>query len=329
MKSGSELETGFYGDAEESMIVDSRDFKLQTPTKHKHKKSRKQRNSASDNKKRKRKRPTIPEEIASDRTMVKYWAQRYKLFSKFDDGIKLDKESWYSVTPEKIAEHIAERCRCELIIDAFCGCGGNAIQFAFTCERVIAIDIDPVKIENARHNAKVYGVDDRIEFILGDFFKLAQNLKADVVFLSPPWGGPSYLSKETYNIEDMGIFGLKAFRFAKNITDNIAYFLPRNTAVDQLMRLAGPGNKVEIEQNLLNNKVKTVTAYYGDELIEWGGKERDGYLQSETNFSLPEDDPHAIGHDTKNLKLNKEQTALEDNEFDFGIYEENGAETFG
>lgn len=44
-------------------------------------------------------------------------------------------ESWYSVTPEKIAEHIAERCRCELIIDAFCGCGGNAIQFAFTCER--------------------------------------------------------------------------------------------------------------------------------------------------------------------------------------------------
>lgn len=39
----------------------------------------------------KRKRPTIPPEIADDRSMMKYWAQRYKLFSRFDDGIKLDK----------------------------------------------------------------------------------------------------------------------------------------------------------------------------------------------------------------------------------------------
>jgi hypothetical protein len=31
--------------------------------------------------------------------------------------------------------HIAERCRADTIIDAFCGSGGNAIQFAFTCER--------------------------------------------------------------------------------------------------------------------------------------------------------------------------------------------------
>ena len=42
-------------------------------------------------------------------------------------------EGWFSVTPEKIAEHIAVRCRCDLIVDAFCGVGGNAIQFAFTC----------------------------------------------------------------------------------------------------------------------------------------------------------------------------------------------------
>ena len=44
-------------------------------------------------------------------------------------------EGWFSVTPEKIAEHIAERCRCDLIVDAFCGVGGNAIQFAAVCEK--------------------------------------------------------------------------------------------------------------------------------------------------------------------------------------------------
>lgn len=39
------------------------------------------------------------------------------------------------MTPEKISAHIAERSRCDIIIDGFCGAGGNTIQFALTCER--------------------------------------------------------------------------------------------------------------------------------------------------------------------------------------------------
>ena len=42
---------------------------------------------------------------------------------------------------------------------------------------MIAIDIDPTKIELARHNAAVYGVADRIEFIVGDFFKVVPTLQ--------------------------------------------------------------------------------------------------------------------------------------------------------
>ncbi|TNY19061.1 hypothetical protein DMC30DRAFT_398707 [Rhodotorula diobovata] len=47
----------------------------------------------------------------------------------------MDREGWYSVTPENVAAQIAERCRSGVVVDAFCGVGGNAIQFAFTCER--------------------------------------------------------------------------------------------------------------------------------------------------------------------------------------------------
>ena len=72
---------------------------------------------------------------------------------------------------------ISNSARCDVIVDGFCGVGGNAIQFAFTCERVIAIDIDPAKIQLARHNAAVYGVADRIEFIVGDFFKVVPKLQ--------------------------------------------------------------------------------------------------------------------------------------------------------
>lgn len=140
-------------------------------------------------------------------------------------------ESWYSVTPESIAVNTAERCKCNLIIDAFCGAGGNSIQFAMTCKRVIAIDIDPNKIELARHNAQVYGVLDRIEFICGDFFQLAPHMKADVIFLSPPWGGPAYLENDVYDLENMlqpHPFS-KMMETAKLVTENVSVFLPRNS----------------------------------------------------------------------------------------------------
>ena len=45
---------------------------------------------------------------------------------------------------------------------------------------VIAIDIDPVKIACARQNAVVYGVEDRIEFIVGNFFDIVPQLKVRV-----------------------------------------------------------------------------------------------------------------------------------------------------
>lgn len=46
-----------------------------------------------------------------------------------------------------------------MVLDCFVGCGGNAIQFAMTCHHVIAVDIDPQKLECARHNARIYGVE--------------------------------------------------------------------------------------------------------------------------------------------------------------------------
>lgn len=145
-------------------------------------------------------------------------------------------ESWFSVTPEVIARHIATRCEIDgVILDAFCGCGGNTIQFAKYCNKVIAVDCDPVKIEYCKNNARIYGVEDKIEFICGDFMELAPTLKADVVFLSPPWGGPSYSSSEEFDIETMiPMNGKKLFELAKGISENIAYYLPRNVNKDHV-----------------------------------------------------------------------------------------------
>ena len=63
------------------------------------------------------------------------------------------------------------------LVDAFCGAGGNAIQLARVCGKVIAIDLDPVKIRMARHNARIYGVEHKIEFVEGDAFEVIPRLK--------------------------------------------------------------------------------------------------------------------------------------------------------
>ncbi|VTJ80080.1 Hypothetical predicted protein, partial [Marmota monax] len=115
-------------------------------------------------------------------------------------------------------------------------------------KRVIAIDIDPVKVDLAHRSAEVYGIADKIEFICGDFMLLAPCLKADVVFLSPPWGGPDYATAETFDIRTMiSPDGFEIFRLSQKITNNIFYFLPRNADIDQVASLAGPGGQVEIE----------------------------------------------------------------------------------
>jgi len=128
------------------------------------------------------------------------------------------------------------------------------------------VDIDPNKIQLARHNAKVYGVADRIQFIVGDFFELAPSLKANVVYMSPPWGGVEYLSEDIYNVSALGgcMEAKKLMDAARIITSNIVLYLPRTSNLYQVIELAGAGGSVDIESNMMGRKKKAITAYYGD-----------------------------------------------------------------
>lgn len=230
-----------------------------------------------------------------------YWRNRFFLFSRFSEGIKLDEESWYSVTPESIARHIANRVELALskpqspsdigpkfiILDGFCGAGGNAIQFAqmVTTAIVYAVDIDPEKIMLAKHNATIYECADKIQFIVADFFQLIQSDRkpfghVDICFLSPPWGGPNYVEYKSYSLHQMTPDGFEIARLvSKYVTKNISFLLPRNfdeSELEPLSRIIYDENKnemdkeikVEIEKNLLYQRVKTMTAYFGNLVID-------------------------------------------------------------
>ncbi|XP_073010794.1 uncharacterized protein [Typha latifolia] len=214
-----------------------------------------------------KKRKRSPRE--SNPLIAKYWRQRYSLFSLYDRGIRMDDEGWFSVTPEAIAAaHAARAAATDLVVDCFAGVGGNAIQFAARGCYVVAVEIDPWKVRCAVRNAKIYGVEDRIDFVVGDFFLLAPFLKGDVVFISPPWGGPSYSKVKSFTLDMLKPKdGFSIFQVAQRITPNIIMFLPRNVDINQveeLSWLSSPPLSVEIEENYIKGRLKGVTAYFGN-----------------------------------------------------------------
>ncbi|GAC99045.1 potential TrimethylGuanosine Synthase [Pseudozyma hubeiensis SY62] len=255
---------------------------------------------------------------------LKYWRHRHSLLSLYSSGCLLDEQSWYSITPESVAFRIAKRCSTDrTVVDLFAGAGGNAIQFAFTCAKVIAVELDEVKLKLARWNAMVYGVEDRIVFVQGDSLGLLKAMvqrrekggggdevvwkgltasqldDVQAVFLSPPWGGVDYAAQPTtpsleqsnYHLSSIQpIDGLSLFAQVTQAfhTNNIAFYLPRNTSLSELSHLTtllDPARSsssssstssntkmdVKIEYQYVNNgkKLSSLTAYYGDLASDW------------------------------------------------------------
>lgn len=215
----------------------------------------------------------------------KHWEQRHRYFSRFDQGVSIDFEGWYSITPEVIAQHVAKRVSvamknkgtdCFTVFDAFCGCGGNAISFAMEpgCF-VVACDIDPVKIACAKTNAHVYNVAHKIEFIVADSANFLTQLASqgnvcnelntnrlaessaitasptrrfDVVCLAPPWGGPDYLSAPVFCLENMlkcPCNGREYLKLAYAAAPSVVMLIPRTVDPDQLGGLLLPKPKPE------------------------------------------------------------------------------------
>ncbi|TNE91054.1 MAG: methyltransferase domain-containing protein [Deltaproteobacteria bacterium] len=101
-------------------------------------------------------------------------------------GVRLDEEGRFSLTPEVLALRLGERAQGRHVTDLGCGAGGNAIGFARAGCHVRAVERDEQRLALARHNAQVYGVADRIEFVHADAREVAVE---DLAFVDPPWGG--------------------------------------------------------------------------------------------------------------------------------------------
>lgn len=144
---------------------------------------------------------------------------------------------------------------------------------------------------------------DYLEFARAYSARLPEQRTIDIVFLSPPWGGPSYLTmspqkekseaeatsalQSNYSLDNIvPVPGDKLFRVSRQITHNIAYFLPRNVDLAEVSNLVKPGAEetansdlvstqrntsdeelVEIEEEYMGRKLKAVTCYFGGLIV--------------------------------------------------------------
>lgn len=101
---------------------------------------------------------------------------------------RFDEQGRYSLTPESLALAMAKKNRCTQVLDLGCGLGGNAIAFARSGAMVQAVELDPERAALARHNCRVYGVQDRVQVQCADALAMIPARFAGLVFCDPPWG---------------------------------------------------------------------------------------------------------------------------------------------
>jgi trimethylguanosine synthase len=171
----------------------------------------------------------------------------------------LDEEGLFSLAPEPVALHIAGKTPGDLIADAFCGAGGSAIGFARAGKRVVAIDNNSQRLVMARHNAKLFGVEDDIEFIHGDCRDVLPALRTDTVFLDPPWGGTDYYKAEKFHLSDFEPDWRALLELSFSLAPSVVLRLPRNFAMDEL---DGLGRTYETERNTFNGRFIHYCVYF-------------------------------------------------------------------
>ena len=132
------------------------------------------------------------------------WRNRHIILSQFDRA-RVD-GGFYAMCPEPYADDIARRVEGETVLDACAGLGGMTLAFARARKNVIACEIDPTRLEMAQHNACVYGVSDRIQWLCQDSSTL-KDMNVDTVVFDPPWGdGPGdYKKKDCITMEDLSL----------------------------------------------------------------------------------------------------------------------------
>lgn len=152
--------------------------------------------------------------------------------------LMLDIEASYSITEQHLAEAITSFLVSTLradpgqlvVTDATACVGGNTLSFARHFARVNAVEINPTRAKYLWHILSVLCPQRNVTVFNNDYTSIFAELQQDIVFLDPPWGGPSYKQNDSLHL----------FLGAHNIIDVCRQIAPRA----RLIAIKAPCNYV-------------------------------------------------------------------------------------
>jgi 16S rRNA G966 N2-methylase RsmD len=122
------------------------------------------------------------------------------------NNLLMTNEGLYSITHAHYANQITnfiiqslgsnKKSNDLIITDATANVGGNTLNFSKHFKHVNAIELSKINCHVLKNNVlKVYNREN-VNIICSDFLDIINNLKQDIIFMDPPWGGPDYKKKE-------------------------------------------------------------------------------------------------------------------------------------
>ena len=164
--------------------------------------------------------------------------------------LRISNISVYSMTRPYVADTIVKYIaslqgvcpKSMTVTDAFSNVGGASLAFAKIFGKVQCCELEPLHCSMLHDNLKAYGV--KAHIYCGDYMYLMDKLKQDIVFLDPPWGGPSY---KNYNKIRLLICGgtvhigtVIRHLIQENLAVYVVLLLPPNLDTDDLIKHTGP-----------------------------------------------------------------------------------------
>ena len=177
--------------------------------------------------------PAVPREARGDRSR---WGRDAPWLNH------LDELGRRSLTPRPMARRLARVVaeRVERVVDACCGCGGNAIAFAAAGLSVVGLEIDPGRAQMARLNAREHGLSSRLKVRTASVEQALDGVlrEGDLLFVDPPWEhGPALIGERA---DDFGALFHKLPRLASAVRSWPAVVLKLPRAFDVKSLPGGP-----------------------------------------------------------------------------------------
>ncbi len=142
-----------------------------------------------------------------------------------------------------VRRYRAQRIGIQPVLDAGCGIGADSLAFAVEGSRVYGVDLDPVRVEMARHNAGILGLEN------------ARFAVQDVREMSISRDGTIFYDPARRDAQDRRIFDVERYIPPLSLVhdwqaDRIVAKLSPGVALDQLASYAGQVEFISVEGDL-------------------------------------------------------------------------------